>query len=399
MSVSQTRIKGAAIGVLLIALFVWAFRSDPVEVDLATVQRGSFQVTIDNEGKTRVRERYIVSAPLGGRLVRIELDPGDRIEKEGAILAVIEPLDPALLDLRSRAESEARLAAAEAARDQAIPASEKAKALYEHARIEFERGIQLSEKGVLSKQEFEALTSQERVAASELRSAEFAVKIANFEVSQAQAALLQTAPNKPSEKSYRFEIGSPIKGVVLKVFEESSIAVSPGTKLLELGDPTDLDCQVDVLSSDAVGISPGQRVIFEQWGGEAPLEGRVRVREPSAFTKVSALGVEEQRVNIIVDFASPASERMTLGDGYRVEAKIVLAEAKNAIIAPSGALFRIDESWATFVVEGDRARLARVTPGLSNGVQTEILAGLSEGDKVVLHPSDRLSDEVRIVVR
>ena len=222
--------------------------------------------------------------------------------------------------------------------------------------------------------------------------------MANFEVNQAQAALIQSSPRGQEEKSYRFEIGSPVKGVVLKVFEESTTAVSPGTKLIELGDPSDLDCEVDVLSSDAVGIVPGQRVILHQWGG-APLEGRVRVREPAAYTKVSALGVEEQRVDIVVDFVSPASERPTLGDGYRVEAKIVVAERNNAVLVQSGALFRSGSGWAVFRAEAGEAILTPVEPGLSNGLMTEVLAGLKEGDQVVVHPSDRLTDGTRIAVR
>ncbi len=398
MSNNQTKIKIFAICIIFVLLIIWAFFPKPVEVDLAQAQRRDLLITVNNEGKTRVKERYTISAPIEGRLERIELKAGDKIEKEGSTIAVIEPFDPALLDVRTRSEAEAKLAAAEAAKDRAITIKDKAGVLHQQAEKELKRVTLLSGSGAVSKQDFDKLNFQEQIAAAELRAADFSLKISNFEINQAQAALMQNTSSKHAENANRFEIPSPIKGVVLRVFQESSTVVSPGTKLLEIGDPNDIECEVEVLSRDAVRIEPGQKVIFEYWGGEKPLEGRVRLREPSGFTKISVLGVEEQRVNIIVDLINPLEERLTLEDAYRVEAKIIIAERKNVISVPAGALFRNGDSWVAFLVRGHRAHLIPVKLGLSNGLQTEIVEGLKEGDNIVLHPSDRLTDGSRIKV-
>jgi HlyD family secretion protein len=389
-----------AFGLGLVGLLVWAFLPGPIEVDLGRVERGELLVTVDHEGKTRVKDRYVVSSMLAGRLVRIGLKPGDAVAARKTLLAVIEPADPALLDVRARAQAEARVEAAKAAKRQAAVNVERARAAHAQATKELERARRLRPGGVVGAEEYESRLYRAETTAAEVRAAEFAVQIADFELEQAQAALIHTRPRSPGEtEPFRFDVPAPITGVVLRVFQESATVVQPGTRLLEVGDPADLECEIDVLSADAVKVRPGQRVIIEHWGGERPLVGRVRVREPSAFTKVSALGVEEQRVNIIVDLVDPPAARPTLGDGYRVEARIVAWEGKDVLKVPAGALFRRGDDRAVFALERGRAVLRPVQVGHDNGLEAEVLGGLEEGDEVVLHPSDRIRDGVRVAPR
>jgi HlyD family secretion protein len=388
------------LGLGALGLVAWAFRPSPVEVDLGRVGRGALLVTVDHEGKTRVKERHEVSAPLMGRLLRIELRPGDAVAAGRTRLAVIEPADPALLDVRARAQAEARVEAAAAARAQAASDVEKARALHDQAEKDLGRVHQLRVRRSIAEQEYDAAVAREQVALAEARSAEFAQRIAEFELEQARAALVHVQPTAPGgAEGVRFEIIAPISGVVLRVFQESATVVTPGTRLLEVGDPADLECEVDVLSTDAVQIRPGQRVILEHWGGEGPLQGRVRVREPAAFTKVSALGVEEQRVNIIIDLIDPPEKRPTLGDGYRVEARIVVWERPDVLKVPAGALFRRGDGWAVFREERGRAAPRPVTIGRSNGLEAEVREGLAENDRVILHPSDRVVAGVAVAPR
>jgi HlyD family secretion protein len=388
------------VGGAVLGLLVWTYLPAPAEVDLAQVERGPMMVTIDHEGKTRVRERYVVSAPLSGRLVRIEHRPGDAIERDRTLLAVIEPVDPSLLDVRQRSEALARVDAAEAGCLQAQSQLERAQNVWLQAHNDLERDTKLRSQGHISREEYEATWSREQVAAAEQRSAEFAVRIAEFELDQARAALFHTRGVSSGESEpFRFEVPAPIDGVVLRVHQESATVVSPGTPLIEVGDPTDLECEVDVLSTDAVQIQPGQRVLLERWGGGRSLEGRVRVREPSGFTKISALGVEEQRVNIIIDLLDPRERRPTLGDGYRVEARIVVWEGRDVLKVPAGALFQSKNGWSVFRERDGHAWLQIVDVGRTNGLETEVLAGLDMGDHVILHPSDRVQNGVAIQPR
>jgi HlyD family secretion protein len=392
-----TRLSLAAAAV---ALVIWAFRPVPVEVDLGVVTHGDLVVTVDHEGKTRVKERYVVSSPLSGRLLRVKLRPGDPVVARQTLLAVIEPADPQLLDVRAIALAEARVEAAKAAREKASAELDRAKVLLSQEQGELERVRKLRARQTATEREYEIATYRERAAASDVRSADFAVQVADFELKQAEAALILTRPGSPgAAESFRFEIPSPVSGVVLRVFRESATIVEPGTSLLEVGDPGELECEVDVLSTDAVKISPGQRVEIGYWGGDHPLAGRVRVREPSAFTKVSALGVEEQRVNIIIDLTDPPAARQTLGDGYRVEARVVVWEGRGVLKAPAGALFRRGDRWAVFAVVNRSAVLRQVEIGHSDGIETEVLNGLAEGDRVVLHPTDRVEDGAAVEAR
>ena len=386
---------------LVVLASIFAIRPAPIEVDLASTTRGELVVTVDEDGQTRIRERYVVSTPLAGRLVRITLKPGDAVEAGKTLLTTLEPTDPQLLDARTRAQAEARVNAAEATLNQTQSLVEAAIKRHELAVADAERASRLFKKNGTSPQNHDHAQFEAQNAAVALSSAQIAVQIAEFEAEQARAALLIAGDgdgsSPPSDHSYRFPISAPIDGRVLRVFQESSTVVQAGARLLELGDPRDLEVAVDVLSSDAVNIRPGAEVRLEHWGGDRPLSGKVRLIEPSAFTKTSALGVDEQRVWIIIDLTGPPESRTTLGDGYRVEARITTWRGSDVTKIPAGALFRTaPDSWAVFVADGDVARSREVTRGQSNGIETEILSGLAPGEQVILHPSDQIEDGVTI---
>lgn len=387
----------AAVGI--VSALALAFRPAPVEVDLGQVSRGPLLVTVDHEGKTRIRERYVVSAPLTGRLQRITLFEGDAVTAGETLLAQIEPSDPALLDARARDEATARFHAAEAVFKQATPNRERARAGLEFAQLEHRRKRELGERKNISQSELDEAEMLVRTRAEDLKSAEFAMQIAEFELEQARAALPRSPEADPTDETSRLEIRSPISGRVLRVLQRSAGVVAPGTELLELGDPRDLEVVVDVLSSDGVKITPGNRAILEHWGGERPLAGRVRLVEPAGYTKISALGVEEQRVNVIVDFDEPLEVRAGLGDGYRVEARIVIWEGADVLQVPASALFRWQDRWAVFRVEAGRTRVQTIEIGQRNALQAEVKGGLEPGQEVIVHPSDKVAHDVRIVVR
>ncbi|MFO0947266.1 MAG: HlyD family efflux transporter periplasmic adaptor subunit [Planctomycetota bacterium] len=398
------RVVPVLISLALVAALGYAFWPKPLPVDIESVTRGPMEVTVDEEGKTRIKEHYMVSAPLGGRLRRIVLDPGDEVVAGQTLLAVIEPNDPALLDARALAEATARVKAAEASVQQSVPNLERARTALEFAQSEFRRAKQLAERNNLAQQELENAELALRVKTEEYKSAQFAEQIAKFEEELAQAALIRVKPslaneNAGSSDSPKIEIHSPINGRVLHVKEENAVVVMPGAPLIELGDTRDLEIEIDVLSSDAVKIQPGALVRLEHWGGELPLLGRVRLVEPAAFTKISALGVEEQRVNVVVDFEDDPSKRNSLGDGFRVEARIVVWRNDSVLKVPANALFRQGKDWAVFRVENNRAILRKIKIGQNNGLEAEVLEGLSEGDRVVAHPSDKIVDGVRVTAR
>ena len=404
-----------AVGALLVGLIVYSFLPEPQEVDLAPVERGLLQVTVDEDGKTRIREKYVVSAPLAGRLLRIDMDPGDLVTRDESVLATIEPRDPELLDARTIAQSEARVLGAEAGLRQVETTLQEAIIDQEDAERDLARLRPLVESGTVTRGALEDAEARYRMTSERIRSARYQREIAQFELQQAEAALLRSRPPEGNTATsgpngWTFTIGSPVDGRVLRVFQESASVVNAGTQLLELGNPQDLEVEIDVLSSDAVKVAPGTQVILEHWGGAQPLEGRVRLIEPAGFTKISTLGVEEQRVNVIVDLVDPPDQRESLGDGFRVEARIVIAEKEDALKIPASAMFRVargtdssDEQWAVFVVREGTAKLVHVATGLRNGLEAEIVpAGeaeqpaLEEGDMVIVHPSDRLTDGARI---
>ncbi len=395
------RLVPIAVALVVAAAIVYGFWPRPVEVDLGEVTSGPMQVTVNEEGKTRIRERYVVSAPLAGSLLRVQLKAGNAVKADRTILAILEPSDPAFLNPRERAESEARVKSAEASVEEAGARLAAAKKEHDLAVVNLKRITESRRQGVASQEEFDAARIREQVRSEEVRAAEFAERFAQFQLRLNRAALIRTNPKSalPPEEA-RLEITAPVHGKVLRDFQERAAVVTPATKVLEIGDPTDLEMVIDVLSTDAVKVKPGDPVIVERWGGEHPLHGRVRLVEPAAFLKVSALGVEEQRVIIIADFTDALEKRHELGDEYRIEARIIVWEESSVVRVPSGALFRsASGDWAVFAVRNGRAALTAVKVGRSNGIETQILEGLSPGDRVVLHPSDRVTNGVEVVGR
>ena len=387
-----------------VAFAIWyAMQPQPSKVDVAQVSRGTLRVTVDEDGKTRIKERYVVSAPLAGRLLRIDIKPGDAVTAKGTQLASIEPSDPQLLNPRELASAEAREKAAEASLRRADPAVESARAELNFAETDLARKRELAKTNSISEVLLQEADRRYRTAAEAFRSATFAADIARFELEQARAALMPSRKTETSSSAagadWRFAVESPIRGRVLRVFQESSAVVTPGAPLLEIGDPTDIELEIDVLSSDAVKIVPGQEVSIEHWGGEKPLHGSVRVIEPSAFTKISALGVEEQRVNVIVDIVDPIEARPTLGDGFRVEVRIVVWEGKDILKVPASALFREGDDWLVFLLQNGKAVKQTLKLGHRNTLFAEVLEGLHENDTVIVHPSDAISDGVDVVAR
>ena len=383
---------GALVLVGLIVAGLWP-RAVPVEA--APVSRGPLVVTVDEEGMTRVKNRYVIAAPVAGHLRRVEWKAGAVVEAGKTVLAVLETGGADFLDARAQAQAEARIRAAEAARESAAAQRERASTAAKMFASEFERVKQLRTGNVISPQEFDVAQMRADTAAQEARAAEFALKVAEYELQQARALLARGLPGG-KHGAEPLAITSPVSGRILRVTQESSRLVPAGFALMEVGDPTDLEVRIEVLSRDGVAIAPGARVILEQWGGPEPLAARVRLVEPSAFTKISALGVEEQRVYVIADFADPPEKRPTLGDSYRVEARVVTWENANALRAPAGALFQRGGQWNAFVVEGGRAQLRAIKVGHTNGVLTEILDGLRENENVVVYPGDKVTDGTRV---
>ena len=375
-------------GILAVALWPKA-----IEVDVVRVERGPMRVTIDEEGETRVRERFVVSAPVSGRLERIELEPGDAVVRGKTVVARLIPAAPPLLDPRASAELSARAEAARAAVGQAQADRERAAAAVTRAQSSLRRQQQLTEAGAISRDELEVAQTTLRTVEEALRAADFAVARAEREL---QAARSRLAPSAAGGRPV--DVIAPVSGVVLKRQRESEMVVPVGEPLLEIGDPANLEIVADLLSTDAVRVPPGAPVLIEQWGGNHPLNARVRRIEPSGFRKISALGVEEQRVNVIIDLVDGAAARQ-LGDGYRVEVRVVIWRDDAALKAPIGALFRRGDQWAAFVVDKDVARLQTVRLGQRNDTEGQITGGLAEGQTVVLHPPDTLQDSIRVKIR
>lgn len=389
--IAFTLLAAGAAGLLFIAL-----RPSPVRVELARAERGPLQVTVDEDGKTRVRDRFIMVAPVAGRVERIALHQGDRVEA-GALAARIHPLP---LDPRTRAEAGARLDAAEAEKRAADARVEQARAALEQARRVANRARHLSAAGTFSPQEREVAELEETTSEKELEAASFAAKAADYNVQAAKAALLapdheDTALVGPCNegKGTCIELRSPIQGSVLRVAEESERVVAVGTPLIEIGDASALEIVIDVLSIDAVKVKPGAHVLIDDWGGEGTLHARVRLVEPSGFTKLSALGVEEQRVNIVADFVEPPD---SLGDGFRIEARIVVWEGSDVLKIPASALFRRGNAWNVFVVAGGTARAREIDVGHRSTRDVEVLHGLEVGQSIILHPGDQVGEGVRV---
>jgi HlyD family secretion protein len=388
-------IRIALVVIVLAAVLIWAFRPAPVSADFAVVERGSLQVTVDEEGRTRVRDRYVVSAPLPGRMARIELEPGDRVIAGKTVVARLQPTDPTLLDARTRAELEARVRASESAIGSARAERDRIQADLTFARAELKRAQGLLAGGAIARRDLEAAEQQARALERALQSAEFAIQTAGHQREVARASLVQTR----SGRATTVPLYSPVDGVVLRLVLESESVVAVGQQLLEVGDVTDLEIVSDLLSSAAVAVRPGQTVLIEQWGGGQALQGRVRRVEPSAFTKISALGVDEQRVNVLIDFENGSDALQSLGDGYRVEVRIIVWSKDDVLRVPTSSLFRHEGEWAVYKVIDGVARRQLVQIGLRNGLEAEVLNGLAAGEQIVVYPGDAIADGVKLTAR
>lgn len=413
MSVAAKRFAlWGSLGVLLVGGLVWAFLPRPVPVDLAAVERGRLTVSIDAEGVTRVRDVYVLSAPVTGRTRRIDLEVGDAVAAGETVAAEIEPVDPELLDVRTKREARAAVQAAEAARERAEAELERAEANLAYARPDLRRQQRLMEEGVTSERDLDTAQRQYRTARATVGTARASLQEATFELDRARARLASPGdpgdPGDPGESvppgargndSASIPVRPPVTGRILRVLHESAGVVQAGTPLLEIGDPAELEIVADLLSADAVKVEAGDPVIVEEWGGEGVLRGQVRRVEPYGFTEISALGIEEQRVNVIVDLVDPRETWQRLGHGYRVEARIVVWERDDVLRIPLSALFRHGDAWAVFAVEDGVARLRPVEPGRHTGLEVEIRSGLEEGDLVVRYPSNQVADGVGVTRR
>jgi HlyD family secretion protein len=364
-----------------------------MEVSVVRAERGPMQVTVDEDGETRVRDRFLVTAPVSGRVQRIEIEPGDTVIRGKTVLARITPGESPLLDPRTRSELQAAVEAATAAVGQARAERQRAATALERARTTLRRQQELMKAGAIAADDLDAAETALATSEDALRAAEFTERRAESELRLARARL-----SAPGASGRSVDVLSPIDGTVLKRTRQSEGIVPVGEPLLEIGEPGRMEIVADLLSTDAVRVSPGAEVLIEQWGGGHTLHGRVRRVEPSGFMKVSALGVEEQRVNVVIDFTNP-SEASRLGDGYRVEVRIVLWKENDVLKVPVGALFRQGDGWAVFVVADGRVRRQTVQLGQRNENEGQITGGLEAGATIVLHPPDTLTDGARVTVR
>jgi HlyD family secretion protein len=378
---------------IVAAIGAAAFWPETMVVDVVTATEGPMQVTIDEEGETRVRERFVISAPVAGRITRIELEPGDAVQRGVTELVRMTPQEAPLLDPRTRTELSAGVEAARAAVGEAQAERGRTAASLARARSALARQKSLDDAGLIARDDLEAAQTAVTTADEAARAAEFAVSRAEYELQLARARL-QT----PASGGANIQITAPIDGAVLKRLHESAAVVAAGEPLLELGDPNQLEIVSDLLSTDAVRVPPRAEVLIDRWGGDHPLQGRVRRVEPSGFMKISALGVEEQRVNVIIDLADAAAAR-ALGDGYRVEVRIITWRGERVLKVPVGSLFRRGEGWAVFAVADGVARLQPVDLGERNDTEAQIVGGIATGQTVVLHPPDTLTDGMRVTVR
>ncbi|MGE3675648.1 MAG: efflux RND transporter periplasmic adaptor subunit [Polyangiaceae bacterium] len=389
------RIAVLSLALVSLAAIVMAWLPKPVPVDSVNVLQGELTITVDEDGRTRVKDRYTVSAPIAGNVARIELKPGAEVESK-QVLARIVPVSSPLLDPRSKQQAEAQVLVASAAQRQARAQIDRAEAALEYAKKQVTTRKALVSQGASPQAELDRQELELRSRKAELTSAKFGAKVADHELGMARAALGQVSGGK--KDSQQLVVTSPISGRVLKLIQESEGVVQAGSPLVELGDPQALEIVIDVLTSDAVQIKPGAPVRIVAWGGPE-LRGHVRQIEPSAFTKLSALGVEEQRVNAVIDLDEPYEKWKALMDGYRVEARIIVFQAQSVLKVPASALFRKGDSWAVFAIKDGKAQLSEVSVGRSNGLETEITAGLEAGTVVIPHPSDRVTDGASVSTR
>lgn len=400
VSPSRSQVLFGLIGAAVIAGLVYAFWPRPVLVDMATVVRGPLTVTVSGDGQTRVREVYVVSAPVSGRVLRIERHVGDGVAADETVLATIEPSDPAFLDLRARRQAEANVHAAEAARALAAAEVERVRAELDYAGAELERARRLAAGGTISDVALDRAELEFKTQQAAVDAANAALAVRAHELETAQAVLIEPGTDGARNAEYCcVDVRAPVDGRVLRLVQESEAVVAAGAPLVEIGDPVDLEIVVDLLSTDAVKVAEGAPVIIDGWGGTDDLAGRVRRVEPAGFTKVSALGIEEQRVNVIIDFVDPPEDWQTLGHGYRVNARVVVWQSDGVLKVPVTALFRAGADWALFVDDDGRARQQLIEVGQNDGIEAEILSGLAAGARVIVHPSDQVTEDTRVAAR
>ena len=403
--IRTTHLWGAGLGILVLAgaiAFAWP---RPIPVDLATATEGPLLVTIDEEARTRVRHVYTVSAPVAGKVLRIShpsgekgvsVHIGDVVVANETVLAVMQPVSPSFLDARSREELKAALSAADAAIKLAQAEVTRSRVVLDLSRSELERVGALAQRNVASTKALEKARADVEANEAGLASVQAQVDVRRSERASIAAKLIEPSQGLAGEAAdCCVKVRAPISGRVLRIIQDSEAVIQAGAPLVEVGDPADLEIVADLLSTDAVRVHDGASVRVDGWGG-SPLEGRVTRVDPAGFLKVSALGIEEQRVKTIVDLTSPHESWIRLGHDFRVNVHVVVWKGDRVITLASGTLFRSGESWAVYAVKNGRARLTLVQTGQRNARQVEILSGIVAGDRVVLHPSDRIRDGVRV---
>ncbi len=383
--------------IALVLGMVYALQPRAVEVETGVVGQGPLTVYVSEEGKTRIRNRHIVAAPVAGSMQRVTLKAGDAVKAGETVLTRIEPALSPLLDARARSQAQARVDAAMATRSRANEDIEMSRTGLKYAQANWDRVRNNTDKGTISDTDRDTFEREAEMKMRGVRSAEFALQVANFELEQAKAALQQI--DQPSTGGAFIEVRAPVSGVVLRVQQESATIVAPGAPILEIGDPTDLEIEAEILSRDAVSIKPGALVTVEQWGGDEPAKALVRRVEPAAFTKVSALGVEEQRVLVLSDFTERTPALTALGDRYRVEVRVAVWHSDDTLLVPAGALFREGSDWKTFLFAAGHAKAVVVKAGRTDGKFTQVLDGLKKGDEVLMHPPDTVRDGTSVVKR
>ena len=394
----KRKITMGLIGVLVLLLGVWAFIPAPKAIEVGAISQGRFERAVQEDGKTRVRDRYLISAPIMGRMGRTSLNQGDAVSRDDT-LVTLWPATPALLDERKRAEQVAHIGAMQASWEKAQANTERASAALEQASAQRRRSEALALSGFVSPNQNEVDLLNVRLREKELNSAQHEEAAAGYALAQSRAALRRFYQALETGKKQAFDIKAPVGGRVLKIYQQSEGLVAAGAPLVELGDPEQLEVVVDLLTEDAAQIKPGTPVQLNQWGGAVVLKGQVRLIEPAAFTKVSALGVEEQRVNAVIDITSPLSDWRALGDGFKVDVRVLVEVVENARLVPVSAIFPMGSRSGIFVLDHGRARLQEITVKARNGIEAWVKPDLTVGTQVIIYPDTKLKDKDRVKPR
>lgn len=396
------KLVAGTVGLALLGAFVWGLWPQPMPVDLAPVMRGPMQGMITAQGVTRVRNPYAITAPITGAATRSPVEVGDPVTAGETVVAIIQPADPALLDARTRAQAEAAVVEAQAAVSVAESNLQQAESALDHAARQLDRSRALVESGTIPRRMFEDIETAFLTAQQARDTGRAQLELSRAALARAEAQMLGPqpifAPNGGATECC-MRILAPQSGIVLAVADQSARLVQAGSPLLTIGNLDEMEIELDLLSTDAVQVPPGAKAVIERWGGEGTLAAHLRRIDPSAFTRVSALGIEEQRVRLRLDLSSPPEARKGLGDGFRVHVRLITWEADDPLQVPQAALFRHDDGWAVFVLEGDRARQRAVSIGRQAAGQAEVLAGLDQGALVVLFPSGAITDGAAITSR